>query len=135
VILSLSLSLSLHNREAMAAIERASDVHTTLNATKGMATKLVKGIPIEKVYTNLHRTAHDTALAFNHLEPKLGDRIVNLACPGVPFGLRGTVVTIHQATQYVEVSLSLSLTLSLCHAIFHLCNLSVCLSVLLFTNR
>ncbi len=88
----------------MAAIERASDVHTTLNATKGMVTKLVKGIPIEKVYCNVHRTSHDTALTYNSLEPKLGDRVVNLACSGVPFGLKGTVVTIHQATQYVEVS-------------------------------
>lgn len=92
------------SREAMVAIERASDVHSTLNATKGYKLITVKGIPIDKVYCNVTRTTNDVALPYNSLEPRLGDRIANLACPGVPLGLRGTVVTIHQATKYVEVS-------------------------------
>lgn len=86
------------------AIERAADVHAALNTTKGYKVITVKGIPVEKVYCNVTRTTNDVALPYNTLEPRLGDRIVNLACPGVPLGLRGTVVTIHQATKYVEVS-------------------------------
>ena len=35
--------------------------------------------------------------------PRLGDRVVNLTSLGVPFGLRGTVVSIHENTGYVEV--------------------------------
>ena len=92
----------------MVAIERASDIHTTLNKTKGYRSFVVKGVPIEKVYSNVTRSQHDVALAYNLLEPRLGDRIVNLTSSGVPFGLRGTVVTIHQATRYVEVRPSLS---------------------------
>jgi hypothetical protein len=87
----------------MMAIERASDVQTTVNQTKGYTTLVVKGIPMEKLYCNLHRTSQDVALTFNQLEPKLGDRVVNLCSNGVPLGFRGTVITIHQNTKFVEV--------------------------------
>lgn len=88
----------------MAAIERASDVHATLNATKGMQTVTVRNVPVEKLFCGVNRSQHDVALSHNQLEPRLGDRVVNLASVGVPLGLRGTVVTIHAATKYVEVS-------------------------------
>jgi len=88
----------------MVAIERASDMITTRNKTQGCRKLVIKGIAINQVYSNIHRSSHDVALPFNPLEPKLGDRIVNLACPGVPFGFRGTVITIHHATKCVEVS-------------------------------
>lgn len=92
------------SQPAMTAIERAADEQTSLNQHKGFTTFLVKGIAIEKIYSNLHRSSQDVALTYNTLEPRLGDRIVNLTCTGVPFGLRGTVVTIHHATKFVEVS-------------------------------
>jgi hypothetical protein len=88
----------------MLAIERSSDVLTTVNKTKGTKKLVIKGIAINQLYTNIHRSSHDVPLAFNTLEPKLGDRIVNLTCAGVPFGLRGTVITIHHATKFVEVT-------------------------------
>jgi len=96
-------STSSLSKEAMVAIERASDVLTTTNTTKGLRKLVIKGISINQLYTNIHRTSHDVPLTFNPLEPKLGDRIVNLSCAGVPFGLRGTVITIHHATKFVEV--------------------------------
>jgi ribosomal protein L35AE/L33A len=33
----------------------------------------------------------------------LGDRVVSLNSQGVPFGLKGTVITVHEHTGYVEV--------------------------------
>ena len=46
----------------------------------------------------------DAPLLFNaNTVPRLGDRARNLNSLGVPFGLKGTVITIHNATGYVEV--------------------------------
>jgi hypothetical protein len=98
----------------MVAIERASDVHSTLNATKGMRVITVRNISIDKVFCALHRSQHDVPLTYNTLEPRLGDRVVNLACVGVPLGLKGTVVTIHIATKYVEVG---DMSLAIFHAV------------------
>lgn len=89
----------------MAAIERASDVHTTLNRTEGVKKWIVKSVPIEKVFNSSFYTSTEVSLTYNQLEPRLGDRVVNLCSSGVPFGLRGTVVIIHAATKYVEVIL------------------------------
>lgn len=91
----------------MAAIERAADVHATIHAKEGYKKWIVKSIPVEKVFSNLYHTSMEVALTYNALEPRLGDRIVNLCAPGVPFGLKGTVVTIHSASKYVEVRLAL----------------------------
>jgi hypothetical protein len=96
----------MYNREAMAAIERAADVHTTLNQTRGMRTLVVRNIDLDHIYTNLHRTANDLSLTYNTLQPFLGDRVVNLSCLGVPLGLKGTVVSIHQNAKFVDVSRS-----------------------------
>jgi hypothetical protein len=87
----------------MSAVERAADVYTSLNATKGFTAHLVKGIALDSVYCDAHRSPNDVSLPYNVLEPRLGDRVVNLTTVGVPFGLRGTVVTIHSSTKYVEV--------------------------------
>ena len=87
----------------MSAIEKASDDFTQKNNTQGYKKVLVKGIPVESLYSDAHRSVTDVPLPYNGLEPKLGDRVVNLTSTGVPFALRGTVVTIHTATKYVEV--------------------------------
>lgn len=88
----------------MAAVERAADVQTAKRKTSSeQAVVKVKGVPVENVFCAAHRTVGDVALTYNQLEPRLGDRVVNLTCPGVPFGLKGTVVTIHSNTKFVEV--------------------------------
>ena len=87
----------------MVAIERAADLQTLNNQKKGFKSIVVQGVPVEKLYCDFHRTPNDTALQLNFLEPRLGDRVVNLTSDGVPFGLRGTVITIHTSTNYVEV--------------------------------
>jgi hypothetical protein len=46
------------------------------------------------------------SLTYNTLQPFLGDRVVNLSCLGVPLGLKGTVVSIHQNAKFVDVSRS-----------------------------
>ena len=91
----------------MTAIERAADLQTISNNSKGYRKIVVKGVPVEKLYCDVHRSANDTALKLNVLEPRLGDRVVNLTSDGVPFGLRGTVITIHTSTNYVEVTFNL----------------------------
>ena len=90
----------------MSAIERAADVQTSLRraalasaASDQHAVVTVKGASVDSVFCNAHRSVGDVALTYNQLEPKLGDRVVNLACPGVPFGFKGTVVTIHSNTK------------------------------------
>ena len=87
----------------MIAIERAADLQTLNYEKKGYKSIIVQGVPVEKLYCDFHRTPNDTALKINVLEPRLGDRVVNLTSDGVPFGLRGTVITIHNSTNYVEV--------------------------------
>lgn len=89
----------------MAAVERAADVQTAKRKASGAEQAMVKvtGVAVESVFCAVHRGVGDVALTYNQLEPKLGDRVVNLTCPGVPFGFRGTVVTIHSNTKFVEV--------------------------------
>jgi hypothetical protein len=97
----------------MAAVERAADVQVQKRTgaapsasgepAQVMTTHVVKGVRVEDVFCNVHRGVGDVSLGYNGLEPRLGDRIINLTCPGVPFGLRGTVVTIHSSTKFVEV--------------------------------
>lgn len=87
----------------MKMVEQAVDMNRMEIEKKGYTKLTIKSIAIESVYCDLHRTAADIALLYNVLEPMLGDRVVNLSASSVPFGLRGTVVTIHPATQYVEV--------------------------------
>lgn len=64
---------------------------------------MVKDIPIESVFCDALYSVGNVALPYNFLEPKLGDRVVNLTNLGTPFGFKGTVVTIHAKTKYVEV--------------------------------
>jgi len=89
------------DRKAMKAIEQAADVIAA--EKKDYMKLLVRQIPVEKLYCDIHRTSNDTSLSLNCLEPQLGDRVVNLTSDGVPFGFRGTVITIHSSTNYVEV--------------------------------
>ena len=48
----------------------------------------------------------DTPLtSINSNPPELGGRVMNLVATGVPFGLKGTIITIHNGTGYVEVKI------------------------------
>lgn len=96
-----TISLS---KDAMSAVERAADVQASKRKASGdQAVVKVKNVSVEDVFCAVHRSVGDVALSYNTLEPKLGDRVVNLTCPGVPFGFKGTVVTIHSSTKFVEL--------------------------------
>lgn len=99
----------------MAAVERASDVQASKRKVSGeQAVVKVKNVSVEDVFCAVHRSVGDVALSYNTLEPKLGDRVVNLTCPGVPFGFKGTVVTIHSSTKFVEVNTRYSFVSQFC---------------------
>lgn len=87
-------------KEAVLAAQRAADVRTaTLRKGGALKESLVK-IPGSALYREGSTGATDVLLASdinNNEAPELGDRIVNLCANGIPFGLRGTVVSIHEA--------------------------------------
>eukprot|EP01042_Synura_sphagnicola_P001408 gene1408-1603_t len=112
-----SASLS---REAIAAIERAADVRSSsVSVLRASTEKPVVERDVylaEKLFCvdsysatdvpitmSLTRTISGQAGESSFCGPRLGDRVVNLRGTGVPFGLRGTVVSIHTHTLYVEV--------------------------------
>ena len=95
-----TISLS---KDAMKAIERASDVRTSYLAACGPTLTVIKKVPVENLYRGNITTPSDAPASYNGPEaPRLGDRVVNLHATGVPFGLKGTVVAIHSNTGYVE---------------------------------
>lgn len=91
------------SKDAMKAIERASDVMITSINSIGMKKVLVKGVNLDMVYRGSMFSVSDSKLEYNQDYPTLGDRVVSLTAVGVPFGLKGTVITIHSSTGYVEV--------------------------------
>ena len=107
------------SKDAIAAIERAADSQREAAATASASastlqeTYTVKHIPIQDLFYLDEFSQNDTQLTYNMeesnasekrlIKPALGDRIVNLNAQGVPFGLKGTVITIHEVTGYVEV--------------------------------
>lgn len=67
-----------------------------------------KNVPVQGLFRSNTHKATDAPLLINESnKPVLGDRIVNIAAVGVPFGIRGTVIVIHPSTSYVEVSAAL----------------------------
>lgn len=97
------LSTTMLSKEAIRAIEIASDARVSNLATSGQVSIVVKGIPVESVFRGDISAASDAPLLYNTKTPALGDRVVNLNSTGVPFGLKGTVSGIHAGTGYVEV--------------------------------
>jgi hypothetical protein len=88
----------------MIAVEKKADEITNdiTNGVKPITSVDATKISLEKLYRSQNMISAIPS-SHNSSQPKLGDRIVNLNSPGVPFGLRGTVVAIHKATGYVEV--------------------------------
>ena len=90
--------------EAVAAVQKASDVRALAIRKKGYPKESFIKIPGGALFREGSTGATDVMLAGdlnnNHCDesPQLGDRILNLAADGIPFGLRGTVVAIHEAS-------------------------------------
>lgn len=89
-------------------MERAVDVRVSHFATEegqSQIQKVVKkNVPVEVLFRDQPFSPYDTPLtSINSDPPELGDRVMNLIATGVPFGLKGTVITIHSGTGYVEV--------------------------------
>jgi len=92
---------------AVSAVQRAADVRTAAREKDGSAKQVNIKIPSSALYREGSTAATDvldaSAMSENSA-PELGDRIVNLCANGVPFGMRGTVVSIHEeASGCVEV--------------------------------
>ena len=95
------ISTDTMSREAVVAVERASDVRNLAVKKKGFPVESLIKIPGSALYRENSTGPTDVMLASDHNDnaaPELGDRIVNLCASGIPFGARGTVVGIHQAT-------------------------------------
>jgi len=60
-------------------------------------------VPVEDIFRGDYCSMCDITRSQNKTPPVLGDRIVNLTTIGVPFGLKGTVVSIHSSTGFIEV--------------------------------
>jgi len=94
------LSTEALPKEAVLAVERAADARVTiLRKGGGPEVSLIK-IPASALYREGSTGATDVLLASDLNDndaPELGDRIVNLCANGIPFGIRGTIVSIHDA--------------------------------------
>ena len=99
------------SRDAMKAVERAGDTLTAARKANPPEKLHIKNVPVDHLFYDDNFSFYDAPLTYNckdeegkeMTKPQLGDRVVNLNSIGVPFGLRGTVVTIHETTGYVEV--------------------------------
>jgi len=97
------LSTRCLSKEAVRAVERAADVRGSYLAAQAEEKMRISKVPLDAVYRDGFYSATERPTTLNSTAPRLGDRVVNLSCTGVPFGLKGTVVTIHASTGYVEV--------------------------------
>jgi len=92
---------------AVQAVQRAADVRTAALEQQGPLKESLIKVPPSALYREGSTTATDVMLASDHNEnsaPELGDRVANLCANGIPFGARGTVVSVHDpATGCVEV--------------------------------
>lgn len=92
---------------AVSAVQRAADVRTAAREREGPAKETNIKIPASALFREGSTGATDILLASDmgdNGSPELGDRIVNLCANGIPPGMRGTVVSIHdEASGCVEV--------------------------------
>jgi 5'-3' exoribonuclease 1 len=85
--------------EAIQAVQKAADIRIlALKKAGGKPHESLVKVPPSALYVEGSTTSTDVLLSsdFNGDDiPELGDRIVNLCANGIPFGVRGTVVGIH----------------------------------------
>jgi 5'-3' exoribonuclease 1 len=95
------ISTDAMSKEAVSAVEKAASVRNLAIHKKGYPKESLIKIPGGAIYLENSTSATDVILASDHNDneaPELGDRVVNLCASGIPFGARGTVVGVHQAT-------------------------------------
>lgn len=95
------ISTDTMSKEAVLAVEKAASVRNLAMQKKGYPKESLIKIPGSALYRENSTSATDVILASDYNDneaPELGDRVVNLCASGIPFGARGTVVGIHQAT-------------------------------------
>ncbi len=95
------ISTDTMSKEAVVAVEKAANVRNLAIHKKGFPKESLVKIPGSALYRENSTSPTDVILASDHNDdeaPELGDRVVNLCASGIPFGARGTVVGIHQAT-------------------------------------
>ena len=89
-------------RDAVLALERAAEVRSFALKAQGAGKEKGLKVPVPFVY---REASTDDSIVMQSLNtaPELGDRVVNLCARGVPFGLRGTVVAVHNGRGCVDV--------------------------------
>lgn len=83
---------------AIVAVQRAADVRVANLQQEGPPKEINIKVPPVALYREGSTKATDVLLAFENnanVPPELGDRVANLCANGIPFGARGTVVSIH----------------------------------------
>ena len=89
---------------AINAVQRAADVRVSQEEMGSRIKDANIKIPSSALYKEGSTSATDVLSAQENDEPELGDRVVNLCADGIPFGARGTIVSIHEySTGCVEV--------------------------------
>lgn len=87
---------------AISAVQRAADIRVAAREKEGPLQEVNIKIPSSALYREGSTSATDLLIASSLNEnaaPELGDRIANLCANGVPFGARGTVVSIHDPAE------------------------------------
>lgn len=83
---------------AIKAVQRASDVRLSSLKPDDIKETNIK-VPSTAIFLQNSISPTDVVHADDYNDgspPQLGCRVVNLCAPGIPFGLKGTVVTIHK---------------------------------------
>jgi 5'-3' exoribonuclease 1 len=97
------LSTTGLSNDVINGIERAVEARGAYLKSSGSEKIRVTKVPLDSIMRGGAADASDMPVNLNTQPPSLGDRVVNLSSLGVPFGLKGTVVTIHTSTGFVEV--------------------------------
>jgi len=87
---------------AISAVQRAADIRVAARENEGPLKEVNIKIPPSALYREGSTSATDVLIASSlneNASPELGDRIANLCANGVPFGARGTVVSIHDPAE------------------------------------
>lgn len=88
----------------VAILERAADELLAAEAEKTVTPVVAHGIPSDLLFRGDIFSPTDVPPVFeNPKYPRLGYRVVNVTSPLVPFGYKGTVVSIHGNSGFVEV--------------------------------